>query len=274
MGIKQGGGGREGQTLEKMKLSLIAMSACVLGEFQFARKKAVRKTRTGGEAAMAMANHRILAAVLYQGKTICGGALYRDDIVLTTAMHVQRPKGLYKVMTFPSRGKGGKLVEATFDVAGIKVHPGLVGDRHAKFNIAVIKLNRPESEPTGLALDSQGLSFAADAPVLIGWGVDEDTWGDIDELKAIAVPIMAKDQCSAIHRNAVMPAQEFCAGSPDDNFDAYYLSQGSPLIQMVGANPVLLGLFSWAENYDSEFYPPVFVRTSAFVDWIRRVAGN
>ncbi|KAJ9065867.1 Transmembrane protease serine 11D [Entomophthora muscae] len=258
-----------------MKLSLfMMMTASILAEFQFARKKMVRKTRTGGEAAMAMTNHRILAAVIYQGKTICGGALYRDDIVLTTAMHVQRPKSLYKVKTFPTRGKGGKLVEAIFDIAGIKIHPSMVNDRHAKFNIAIIKLIRPESNPTGLTLDGEGISFSAETPVLIGWGVEEDTWGDIDELKAINLSIFPKEKCSKIHRDSIVSSQEFCAGHPEDNFDAYYLSQGSPLIQMENNTPILLGLFSWAENYDEEFYPPVFTRTSAFVDWIRRVVGN
>lgn len=248
---------------------LFAFIPAVINALRKGPHKKARTSRTG-DTDVAMFRYGIMAGIHFQGGIISAGALYRDDIVITESTHVQRHASLYKVEVFPKTPVAGKLTAEMYEVTGIKHHKDYSFRKSPKNNIAVMKLNRKENEYTGLKLDTFGLSEkVGEKFTLLGWGTDTDDWGSSQTYKSLNIEILNHERCKNIHKFPYSESQEFCATNNEDNYEPYFISMGSPLVKINSDQSItLVGINSWSEHYDTDYYPNVFVKVSEFESWI------
>lgn len=202
-----------------------------------------------------------LAKLQLRGTTIASGALYRQNIVITTATKLQMPKTFYTAILQAEPSQ-------SYAVRGIKIHEGFSASNRAKNDIAIVYLRRSEDAWTGLRLDDTHLDTAGLQTKMVGWGEVVRGRRAIEAPLEIDLPLYDAEKCSQIHKGKVDARLELCAGNDVGNHDAHYFSNGSPLLVKKGDAFILAGVFAWAETYDAEYYPNVYTRIATMRDWI------
>lgn len=203
---------------------------------------------------------RFLARISKVQDFVCVGALYRADLIITTATYLQQPRALYRAHV--PVANASQLAYAEIPIRGIEIHHKHTSAARPSYNLALVKLVRAEKESTGLLLDAgSGGGLAME-----GWGEveqDFDTWE-----VAMQVPLLAMDPaaCSRLYRHPIDPA-EMCAGSTIEP-QAHYFDNGSPLFYHRGDTFYLLGLYSWSEAAGQEYRPNVFTKVGSLGSWI------
>lgn len=220
-------------------------------------------------AADARSPFRYIARIHARGEFVCAGAYYREDIVITTATYARLQRHLYAVLV-PAANASGLAYRAT-TVRGIDIHPRSLIATAPKYDLALLKLNRPEKRRTGLAL-AAGPAEIGRFLTMFGWGEEERDF-DIYEIPVeIDLPVYHPAECARLLQDPLEPAVELCAGYTVGNRDAHFFPIGSPLLVYQYGVFHLVGLYSWAETYHRQYFPNVFTRIAPFRSWIHRKA--
>ncbi|KAJ9071718.1 hypothetical protein DSO57_1034230 [Entomophthora muscae] len=85
---------------------------------------------------------RFLAKIKMRGSTICSGAMYRENVVITTATHLQQPRKLYKV-NVPKFTDSLRYLN--YNVLDIHIHSNFSFSSKPKSNLAIVILKRTEA---------------------------------------------------------------------------------------------------------------------------------
>lgn len=208
-------------------------------------------------------------SVRQYGSHRCGGSLIRVNRVLTAASCTPRnlPANFLTVRAgSTNRNTGGQLIQA----ADLVVHHSFVEGRFRN-NIAIVFMAGSfNTALAGIALIPLHAHNAA-APTgilaqITGWGETAVDGPYSDNLRVVAVPIIAHTACVSKYSNHIFPlsADMLCAGFDHGERDFCQGDIGGPLV----LNAQLIGLASFNIACGSSDYPGVYTRIASFSNWV------
>lgn len=148
-------------------------------------------------------------------------------------------------------------------------------------DIALIRLSQPATldERVGLVpLIAAGEAGNLDAPGVLGtvsgWGNTAADGEVSDELRFVALPVVAQDVCAQTY--ADLTANMLCAGgSAEGGQDSCQGDSGGPYVVPDGQGGVkLAGVVSFGQGCALPGVPGVYVRVSRYLDWISSKIGG
>ena len=177
------------------------------------------------------------------GGHFCGGALVREDWVVTAAhcMQGESPNSVDVVIGL--HGVNGTTGSQTRDVAEIIIHPQYSGNS-LNNDYALLRLSSPitDFEPIQLCTDTAH----DEEPVMsttMGWGATSSGGSSSNYLLEVDVPI--DDSCGS-YSNSDITNNMICAGDGNGGEDSCQGDSGGPLIMTNDEGEYeLIGIVSW-----------------------------
>lgn len=222
-----------------------------------------------------------LVSIQLDNRHICGGTLIDDRHVLTAA-------SCFKQSLFPARytialgaHKLSDTAYSTVDVERLIFHSDY-NDVTNENDIGLMRLTEPipsASGSVGTACLSQSVkrSSALDSFVIAGWGATRFLSGvtrPTNELRQAKVNVMT--ECSRVYPNFDVRKQ-ICAGTANFSSDACQGDNGGGLFEKRTTDTdrwVLAGIVSYGNGCATTGYPSVYVRVSAYFDWIESTVAK
>lgn len=215
-----------------------------------------------------------MVSLHYQNRQHCGGSIISPSWVVTAAhclfvsatgpfeilagrhnINIAEPgseqrRQINRARTWSHPLYNGPV--APYDIAMIHVAPAFT------FNVFV----------SAIALPAPGYIHSGTA-TLFGWGLVGSPPTQLPGiLQTVTKPIIPVDQCSAILGNSPFHPTNLCTGPLSGGISACSADSGGPLVQA----GQLVGIVSWGINVcGAPNSPSVYVRTSAFNDWIASI---
>ncbi|KAJ9083878.1 hypothetical protein DSO57_1030118 [Entomophthora muscae] len=209
-----------------------------------------------------------LVDVLAKKESVCSGVLYLPDIVITTAMYVQRPSNLITVCS--TAGHKKKICSG---ILGKKIHPRYSLGSIPAYNMALLKLKHKRELKTHLFLDPGFLGMISQLQVqLVGWGWKKTRWEEKPELKHINLSLLDTHQCQISFPIEVHSNSSLCARDKHLKTMENYISDGSPILFKLDGSIFLVGIASWSTYEYFGNAPNIFSRVSSFSTWIQENA--
>jgi len=215
----------------------------------------------------------------------CGGTIYSENIILTTAQCVA-PKG--------------KKVE----VSSVKIVAGVSDwtdeDEENRQEAKVSKIITHQDYKGGAEMDialivlQEGLQFNANVgsidfydpdeedcssgcPVFVlGWGGTETENKGTRVLQMIESTLSNQDECEEYWEKRGRPIMEgmFCTGSPEEEKHAWVGDEGGPVYVDKEGDLFLLGLVSWGSDRTIPRAYDVNIKVVYFQEWIEQQTSN
>ncbi|MGW7521056.1 S1 family peptidase [Streptomyces sp. NPDC054796] len=201
----------------------------------------------------------------------CGGALYKQDIVLTAAHCVEGSGENTEI-----EAVGGVTDLSSPD--SVKVNstevlqaPGYDGKGK---DWALIKLEKPIDQPT-LPLATSADLNEGDFTVA-GWGADKEGGEQQQNLLKVDVPFVDDATCGSAYGSELTPEEELCAGDLENGgIDSCQGDSGGPLFRKDEAGEfVQVGIVSWGDGCARPGKPGVYTEVSTFSADIEKAAGE
>ncbi|WP_030667472.1 serine protease [Streptomyces rimosus] len=201
----------------------------------------------------------------------CGGALYRQDVVLTAA-HCVNGSGDNTSIT-ATAGVVDLQSSGAIKVRSTKVLQAPGYDGSGK-DWALIKLARPINLPT-LRTTTDGRYDQGEFTVA-GWGATREGGGQQRYLRKATVPFVDTATCQQAYGGTYIPGEEICAGiMRTGGVDTCQGDSGGPMFRKDDAGAwVQVGITSWGEGCARPGKPGVYTRVSAFSQDIAEAADQ
>ncbi|MEC8537913.1 MAG: trypsin-like serine protease [Bacteroidota bacterium] len=202
----------------------------------------------------------------------CGASIINEYWALTAAHCVQGENAnttSIRVGATNSYASGGDIYQA----AEIIAHNGYNGNSMNN-DIALIRLENPiqfnnNVQPVLLICDQQvqlGAEDVGQTSWITGWGEDEGTANNPNQLQVVDVPITATSNYGGNQIDADM----IMAGFSNGGYDSCQGDSGGPMVVLASDEQTYLqvGIVSWGYGCAEAGYPGVYARVSYFIDWI------
>ncbi|CAG4964493.1 unnamed protein product [Colias eurytheme] len=227
-----------------------------------------RGARVVGGGAVTPGEFPWLAALMRDGKQICGATVVaRDHLITAThcifeveASRLSVLVGEYDVNNSRSDG---------FPVSQVLQHPDF--NRYTYDNdIAVLRLAEPLPDslyrPACLPDEDDDYLDGGDA-IVSGWGSTIEKGPPSNIPMKAEVQIWSQEECTnaGYGRRKVTPRM-ICANAPDR--DSCSGDSGGPLI-MAQPHFTLVGIVSWGRGCARQGYPGVYARVDRFMPWLK-----
>ncbi len=205
------------------------------------------------------------------GYAFCGASIINEYWILTAAHCVsgESASGIaVRVGNSASYAQGGE----SYDAAEIIVHENYSWNGN-NWDIALIRLDDPitfnnSTQPVVLICDQQvelGVQDPGEMSWITGWGEDEGTANNPNQLQVVGVPITTESNYwGGVEDDEIM------AGYPDGGYDSCQGDSGGPMVVLAADGETFLqvGIVSWGSGCAEPGYPGVYSRVSYFIDWI------
>ncbi|XP_059198013.1 serine protease 57-like [Centropristis striata] len=222
----------------------------------------------GGRDA-APGSHPYMALLQVRGRLSCGGALVKEDFVLTAA-HCQMARPYTVVLGAHALAANDEPTRQVFSSVRSIPHPDY--DGHAN-DIMLLKLNGSAQLTDAVKLISlkKGRMNTASRCLTAGWGDVGDNRTLPTNLQEVNVTTLAQRTCRRRWRSVPIPRTMVC-GVGGGNFQGFCSGDsGGPLVCDGAAAGVVS--FSGRRCGDPQT-PDVYTRISSFSDWITTVLNN
>ena len=199
------------------------------------------------------------------GYHFCGGALVREDWVITAAHCVQGDSPSQVKVKIGLHNVNGTQGSITRSVSQIIIHPSY-SSWSLNNDYAILQLSQPITnfEPIQLVTDTSH----DEEPVMattMGWGATQSGgWGS-NILLEVDVPI--DDSCGN-YSNSDITNNMVCAGYNTGGYDSCQGDSGGPLIMTNSDGEYeLIGIVSWGYGCAEPGYPGVYAKVHSRLDW-------
>ena len=206
------------------------------------------------------------------GYHFCGGALVREDWVITAAHCVQGDSPSQVKVKIGLHNVNGTQGSITRSVSQIIIHPSY-SSWSLNNDYAILRLSQPVTnfEPIQLVTDTSH----DEEPVMattMGWGATQSGgWGS-NILLEVDVPI--DDSCGN-YSNSDITNNMVCAGYGGGGYDACQGDSGGPLIMTNSDGEYeLIGIVSWGYGCAEPGYPGVYAKVHSRLDWFFSYIGE
>ncbi|XP_037916201.1 trypsin delta-like [Hermetia illucens] len=197
------------------------------------------------------------------GSHICGGSLYKANVVVTAAHCVQGTSAsvLTVVAGTSSRTSGGTSIK----VSQVKVHPSYSSSK-INNDVAVLIL----ASSFSLSSSIQLIALASSAPAVgsavevTGWGATKEGGASASTLQVVSVNVVSNADCAKAYGSSAITTAMLCAGVDAGGKDACQGDSGGPLIQA----GKLVGIVSWGSGCARKGYPGVYSNVAALKSWV------
>ena len=206
------------------------------------------------------------------GYHFCGGALVREDWVITAAHCVQGDSPSQVKVKIGLHNVNGTQGSITRSVSQIIIHPSY-SSWSLNNDYAILQLSQPITnfEPIQLVTDTSH----DEEPVMattMGWGATQSGgWGS-NILLEVDVPI--DDSCGN-YSNSDITNNMVCAGFNTGGYDSCQGDSGGPLIMTNSDGEYeLIGIVSWGYGCAEPGYPGVYAKVHSRLDWFFSYIGE
>ncbi len=204
------------------------------------------------------------------GYAFCGASIINEYWILTAAHCLSGESAnnvSVRVGNDASYAQGGE----TYDAAEIIMHENYSNVSNGN-DIALIRLDNPinfdnYTQPVEVICDQQvelGVQNPGEMSWITGWGEDEGTANNPNQLQVVGVPITTQSNYGGISADMIM------AGYPEGGYDSCQGDSGGPMVVLAadGSTYLQVGVVSWGSGCAEPNYPGVYARVSYFIDWI------
>ena len=206
------------------------------------------------------------------GYHFCGGALVREDWVITAAHCVQGDSPSQVKVKIGLHNVNGTQGSITRSVSQIIIHPSY-SSWSLNNDYAILQLSQPVTnfEPIQLVTDTSH----DEEPVMattMGWGATQSGgWGS-NILLEVDVPI--DDSCGN-YSNSEITNHMVCAGDSNGGEDSCQGDSGGPLIMTNSDGEYeLIGIVSWGYGCAEAGYPGVYSKIHSKLNWFFGYIGE
>lgn len=137
------------------------------------------------------------------------------------------------------------------------------------YDIALLELATAAQEPAVPIKLNPEIPAVGTIATVTGWGVTEDSQVIVDNLREVQLPIVSNETCNEPESyGGLITDNMLCAGYPQGGADACFGDSGGPLMVYSDGLWKLTGVVSFGQDCALPDKYGVYMRITAFLDWI------
>jgi trypsin len=252
-----------------MKSTWLVCSGILLSSLGVAR---VNQSRIVGGLVSNIQNHSYIVSLQLNNSHYCGGALIKENYVLTAGHCVnflgpRLPQVVIGSQTHTATEAGAEL----HNVRKIILHPGFLStDEYLSHDFALLELDTPSARtPVSLIEESQSPFEINNGEILaMGWGRLAEGAAPSTTLMEVKLPLVTKETCSAAYPN-ILDSSMICAGVPQGGIDTCQGDSGGPIVaKNAEGKEVQVGVVSWGSGCARPNMYGVYANVALASNWI------